>query len=82
MINLYLIIALAFYLVSIFLSLNYGIRIGKAMQKEIPPVPLAEPAGKVAGIVKKIGKRTVRLVNNIQELKATKKEKQETNVFD
>lgn len=84
MINLYLIITLAIILPFVtFLSLNYGIRIGKSMQKDIPPVPLAEPVQKAAGIVKKIGKRTIRLVSDIKELKALKKgEKEEPNIFD
>lgn len=65
------------------LMLSWGIRIGKALQKDIPPVPLAEPVEKAVGIVKKIGKRTVRLVSDIKELKALKKgEKEEVNVFD
>lgn len=55
------------------LMLNWGIRIGKALQKDIPPVPLAEPVEKAAGIVKKIGKRTVKLINSISELKVVKK---------
>jgi len=84
MINLYLIITLAIILPFVtFLSLNYGIRLGKAMQKDIPSVPLAEPAKKVSGIVKKIGNRTVRLVSDIKELKALKKGvKEETSVYD
>jgi hypothetical protein len=55
------------------LILNWGIRIGKALQKDIPPVPLAEPVQKATEIVKKIGKRTVRLVSDIKELKSLKK---------
>ena len=84
MINLYLIITLAIILPFVtFLSLNYGIRIGKSMQKDIPPVPLAEPVEKAVGIVKKIGNRTVRLVSNIKELKALRKgEKEETSIYD
>jgi hypothetical protein len=62
------------------LMLSWGIRIGKALQKDIPPVPLAEPVQKATEIVKKIGKRTVRLVSDIKELKALKKgEKEEVD---
>lgn len=64
------------------LMLSWGIRIGKSLQKETPSVPLEEPAEQVAGIVKKIGKRTVRLVGEIKELKAVKGNKrEETDVW-
>ena len=33
--------------------LNYGLRLGKAMQKDIPPAPLAETVRKVYKMVKK-----------------------------
>lgn len=59
------------------LMLNWGIRIGKALQKEPPPLPLEESIKQTAGIVKKIGKRTVRLINSIPELKAVKGKQRE-----
>lgn len=84
MINLFLIIGIALLLLlSNYLSFGYGVRIGKAMQKDIPPVPLAEPAKEVARIIRKAGKRVFRLVPNINELKALKKvDKEEINIFD
>ena len=46
MINLFLILAIALILlISNYIALIYGIRLGKAMQKDIPPVPI-EPAVK------------------------------------
>jgi hypothetical protein len=84
MINpLYILALILLLLISHALMLNWGIRLGKAMQKDIPPVPLAEPVKEAAEVLKKIGKRTVRLVSNIKELKAVKKgEKEETSIFD
>lgn len=44
MINLFLILTIALILLlSTYTALIYGIRLGKAMQKDIPPVPI-EPA--------------------------------------
>ena len=41
MINLFLIIGIALILlISNYTAIIYGIRIGKAMQKDIPPVPI------------------------------------------
>jgi len=41
MINLLLILAIALILlISTYTALIYGIRLGKAMQKDIPPVPI------------------------------------------
>ena len=46
MINLFLIISIALVLIlSNYIALIYGMRLGKAMQKDIPPVPI-EPAVK------------------------------------
>ena len=83
MTNLYFILYVLILFLSSCLMLNWGIRIGKALQMDIPSVPLAEPVQKAAGIVKKIGNRTVRLVSNIKELKALKKGvKEETSIYD
>jgi hypothetical protein len=64
------------------LMLNWGIRIGKALQKEPPPVPLAKPAEKAVETVRKAGKRVVGLVKDAKELKAVKKEREERGMFD
>lgn len=83
MINLYFLSFAILLLISNYLSFGYGVRIGKAMQKDIPPVPLAEPAKEVARVIRKAGKRVFKLVPNINELKALKKvEKEEINIFD
>lgn len=73
MINLYLILILALILPYTVLILSWGIRLGKSLQKEIPPVPLAEPAQKVSKAMAKIGKRTIRLMKSIGEFKTAKK---------
>lgn len=84
MINLFLIICIALLLLlSNYTAFGYGVRIGKAMQKDIPPVPLAEPTKEVARVIRKAGKRVFKLVPNINELKALKKvDKEEINIFD
>lgn len=86
MINTYISLSLAFaLLLSNYLSFGYGLRLGKALQKDIPPVPLAVPAEKTVKAIAKLGKRTVRLVKDISELKAVKRKKreaEETSIFD
>lgn len=53
MINLFLIIGIALIiLISNYTALIYGIRLGKTMQKDIPPVPI-EP---VTNVMKKVAK--------------------------
>jgi beta-lactam-binding protein with PASTA domain len=54
MINLFLIIGIALLIIiTNYIALIYGMRLGKAMQKDIPPVPV-EP---VANAAKKVYKR-------------------------
>jgi integrase len=71
MINTNVIIVILILLIP--LMLNWGIRIGKALQKDIPPVPLAEPVQKVTEGAKRAGKRMVKLIKDMGELKALKK---------
>jgi hypothetical protein len=84
MINpLYILAFILLLLASNCFFLIYGLRLGKAMQKDVPTTPLTEPVKEAVGVLKKIGKRTVRLVSDMKELKALKKgEKEETSVFD
>jgi hypothetical protein len=73
------------FLISNYLSFGYGMRVGKAMQKDIPPVPLAEPIKQTAKAISKLGKKTVKLVRDVNELKAvkrSKKEPEEHSMFD
>jgi hypothetical protein len=54
MINLFIIISIALILlISNYTALIYGIRIGKAMQNDIPPVPI-EPVKKAVKSVHKL----------------------------
>lgn len=61
--NLYIITVTAFalivFLISNYVSFGYGVRIGKAMQKDIPPAPLVEP-------VKKVTKHAIKLVRDFK----------------
>jgi hypothetical protein len=88
MINIYLIFAsVVVILIYTVLILSYGIRIGRAMQKDIPPVPLAVPVEKVtqkvADVARKGGKKVFRLITNIKEAKAFhKEEKKSGSVWD
>jgi hypothetical protein len=73
------------FLISNYLSFGYGLRLGKALQKDIPPVPLAEPVKQTAKAITKLGKKTVKLVRDVSELKAvkrSKKEPEEHSMFD
>jgi hypothetical protein len=73
------------FLISNYLSFGYGLRLGKAMQKDIPPVPLAEPVKQTAKAITKLGKKTVKLVRDVSELKAVKRQKkdlEEHSMFD
>jgi hypothetical protein len=77
MINLFLILGNALIiLISTYTALIYGIRIGKAMQKDIPPVPI-EP-------VKKAVKRTFSLIKDLRRayIQKTESKKEEGSMFD
>ena len=77
MINLFLILGNALILlISTYTALIYGIRLGKAMQKDIPPVPI-EP-------VKKAFKRTFSLIKDLRRAYIQKMEskKEEGSMFD
>jgi len=59
MINLLLIITIALILlISTYTALIYGIRLGKAMQKDIPPVPVEPVANAVRKVFKLIKDKT------------------------
>jgi hypothetical protein len=77
MINLFLILGNALILlISTYTALIYGIRLGKTMQKDIPPVPI-EP-------VKKAIKRTFSLVKDLKRvyMQKTEPKKEEGSMFD
>jgi hypothetical protein len=72
-----LISTIIIFLISNYLSFGYGLRVGKAMQKDIPPVPLAEPVKQTVRAITKLSKKTVKLVRDVSELKAVKRQKKE-----
>ncbi len=87
MIDLFAISLALLFLISNYLAFGYGVRIGKAMQKEMPPAPLVEPTKKAARglteMARRGGKRMFKLVRNIGEAKAFKKApKKEESVWD
>lgn len=78
MINLITIIAtVIILLISNYTAFGYGVRIGKAMQKEIPDPPLVEPA-------RKFGKKLLKLAkpDKIKSYYMKKEDKEEIGMFD
>ena len=70
MINiLYALIFALILLISNYLTFNYALRIGKALQQDIPALPLAEPIADIVDTAKKICRRKVKLVSRMDELK-------------
>jgi hypothetical protein len=78
MINLYTTLGIAILLIiTNYLAFGYGIRIGKAMQKDIPLAPLVEP-------VKKAARGAFKLAKNIKNKSYVQKkaDKEEFGIFD
>ena len=77
MINLFLLLGIAIILAaSTYTALIYGIRLGKAMQKDIPTLPF-EP---VTNTVKKVYRAVKSKVH--KRYKERKEYKKETNIWD
>jgi len=94
MINLYFIAAICLILLIIFLisnytALTYGVRLGKAMRKDVPPAPTVEPIKKAA---KKVNEGTknlkIKLLKHLSDVKNGKfrkkvdVEEEEMGMFD
>jgi hypothetical protein len=78
MINLLTALAITLaFLLSNYLALGYGLRIGKALQKDIPPAPLVEPVKRAVTVGVKLAK-TVKGKKYLQK----KAEKEEVGIFD
>jgi len=78
MFNILAIISVAVVmLISNYIAFGYGMRIGKAMQKEIPEAPLVEP-------VKKTGKKLLSLAIDLKKKSYIQKKavKEEFSIFD
>jgi len=69
------------FVISNYVAFGYGLRIGKAMQKEIPPPPIAEPVKKVAEKVEEIAGKAAEGVAKKKRRENEEEEEEDLGLF-